>query len=365
MAYKISETTVIDNSSNVSGVKITASSNCITNVGTTAERSSTPSSGSIRYNTTISSIEYYNGSEWISFSSISPDPTPIGSRAVFGGGFTPGAVNTINYVTIASTSNATDFGDLTLERYSLSACASSTRGVFAGGRGPTTGLIDYITISSTGNAINFGNLLQPRYGLAGCSNSTRGVFGGGGAPTAVRTIDYITIATTGNALSFDNLSPGAGGRGMGACASPTEGVFASPSGYLNYIEFATTGSEAYFGNLTVTRDYTAGASSPTRGIFAGGIASLGARVTNIDYITFDTKSVSTYFGDLSVKRGKLGGASNSVRGVFAGGQTSATVNSNIIDYITIASSGNATDFGDLITATSNLTGTSDGHGGLG
>jgi len=30
MAYKISETTVIDNSSNVSGVKITASSNCIT-----------------------------------------------------------------------------------------------------------------------------------------------------------------------------------------------------------------------------------------------------------------------------------------------------------------------------------------------
>ena len=362
MALQINGTTVVDNSRNITGVSVTGTDDLSFGSGTTPARPASPVSGDIRYNTTLAKIEVYNGSQWRLLTEI---PAVTG---IFGGGVTPSINSSIQYLDIASTGNTTKFGELATGRYELASCASSTRGVFAGGRGPTaTGIraIDYITISSTGNAINFGNLLQPRYGLAGCSNSTRGVFGGGGAPTAVRTIDYITIATTGNALSFNNLGPGAGGEGMGACASQTEGVFASPSGYLNYIEFATTGSEAYFGNLTVTRDYTAGASSPTRGIFAGGIASLGARVTNIDYITFDTKSVSTYFGDLSVKRGKLGGASNSVRGVFAGGQTSATVNSNIIDYITIASSGNATDFGDLITATSNLTGTSDGHGGLG
>ena len=35
------------------------------------------------------------------------------ARGVFGGGLTPSNVNTIDYVTIASTGNANDFGDLT------------------------------------------------------------------------------------------------------------------------------------------------------------------------------------------------------------------------------------------------------------
>ena len=54
--------------------------------------------------------------------------------------------------------------------------------VFVGGgwNGNKLDRIDYITISSTGNAIDFGNLLASGYGAASCSNNTndRAVFAG-------------------------------------------------------------------------------------------------------------------------------------------------------------------------------------------
>jgi hypothetical protein len=66
--------------------------------------------------------------------------------------------------------------------------------------------MDYITIATTGNATNFGNLTVSRGLLAGVSNATRGVFGGGTTSSAV--MDYITVATTGNATNFGNLTVG-------------------------------------------------------------------------------------------------------------------------------------------------------------
>lgn len=44
------------------------------------------------------------------------------------------------------------------------------RGVFGGGYN-TTSLIDYVTIATTGNAINFGNLTLARRHLAACSGN--------------------------------------------------------------------------------------------------------------------------------------------------------------------------------------------------
>ena len=39
--------------------------------------------------------------------------------------------------------------------------------------------MDYVTIASTGNATDFGNLLAARNRQAGIGSTTRGVFGGG------------------------------------------------------------------------------------------------------------------------------------------------------------------------------------------
>ena len=48
-----------------------------------------------------------------------PLPPLVGDIGLFAGGGT----NVIQYITIASTSNATDFGDLTVSRNYIAACA--------------------------------------------------------------------------------------------------------------------------------------------------------------------------------------------------------------------------------------------------
>ena len=134
------------------------------------------------------------------------------TRGVFGGGREGSVVNKIEYITIASVGNATDFGDLntsaaTTERGSA---ASTTRGIFAGFNQVPSVVndIDYITIASTGNASDFGDTTDARYAIAGASSSVRAVFGGGrtSGGSVRNIIDYITIASTGNATDFGDLT---------------------------------------------------------------------------------------------------------------------------------------------------------------
>ena len=97
-------------------------------------------------------------------------------RAVFGGGQTPTDINTLNYSTIASAGNASDFGDLVQTGNLIaSGVANSTRGVFAGGApAGTISTIQYVTISSQGGASHFGSLSVARDGAGGLSDSKRG-----------------------------------------------------------------------------------------------------------------------------------------------------------------------------------------------
>ena len=75
---------------------------------------------------------------------------------------------------------------------------SSTRGVFGG-----SNILDFITIASTGNAQDFGDMVNGIATGSGCS-PVRGVFIGG-FPVA-NIIEYITIQTTGNAQDFRDLT---------------------------------------------------------------------------------------------------------------------------------------------------------------
>ena len=119
--------------------------------------------------------------------------------------------NSIDFVTIASTGNSQDFGFLTTEGKSLQeprgAC-NAVRGIFAGGyrypESPTgnVNIIQFITIASTGNATDFGDLVASMRVSAGTSSATRAVWLGGLAPSGVNTIQYVQIATTGDAVDF-------------------------------------------------------------------------------------------------------------------------------------------------------------------
>jgi hypothetical protein len=57
---------------------------------------------------------------------------------------------------------------LTVARYGIAAVSNGTRGVLAGGQG-NKDVIDYITIGSTGNASDFGDLTLGRHGAGDCS----------------------------------------------------------------------------------------------------------------------------------------------------------------------------------------------------
>ena len=88
--------------------------------------------------------------------------------------------NVIEYITIASTGNSTNFGQLTVARRSSAGAASSTRSVIAGGdtTGNGTGItnvIDYVTIATTGNATSFGSLTAATSGNAASSNAHGGL----------------------------------------------------------------------------------------------------------------------------------------------------------------------------------------------
>jgi hypothetical protein len=99
-----------------------------------------------------------------------------GPRGVFGGGQSNGTLlSVMDYITISTAGNATNFGNLTLARRAPTGVSSNARGVFGGGNpsggtGTTyTAVMDYITIATTGNATNFGNLTLARQFLAGSS----------------------------------------------------------------------------------------------------------------------------------------------------------------------------------------------------
>ena len=233
-----------------------------------------------------------------------------GQIGLFWGGDQSGGthVNVIDYITISSDGNATDFGDIGRASSSGAGTDNGTdaRGVNCGGQhdggGTVSDVIDYVTITSAGNSQDFGDLAYARRQPSACSNGTNDravVYGSSGNSQ----IDYFTITSTGNASDFGD-SPHTSESKKGGTSNGTD----------------------------------------ERGIFFGGYRN-ATNVNHIDYVTINSAGNSTDFGDLSVGRQEASGMSNdtSDRGVCYGGNAS-----NVIDYITITSTGNASDFGDAV-----------------
>ena len=141
-----------------------------------------PNAPSYSYNT-ISYITIANTGDTSDFGDLSNDKSYMATcdndtRACAAGGQRGGPTtyfDTIEYVTIASTGNVTDFGDLTVDRGYFAGVSDKTagvdRGAFGGGFDDTSNYntIDYITISTTGNAQDFGDLTRTDRGMGACS----------------------------------------------------------------------------------------------------------------------------------------------------------------------------------------------------
>ena len=101
------------------------------------------------------------------------DPT----RAVYFGGYPDAMTNVIQYWATGTTSgNASDFGDLSIASRDQSASANGTKAVISignsnSGYSSPSNTIDQVTIQTTGNSTDFGDLTQARYGSAAASGS--------------------------------------------------------------------------------------------------------------------------------------------------------------------------------------------------
>ena len=288
-----------DGAPDIVGVStFSATSYFVPPVGTTLQRPTNPQGGDLRFNTDTASLEYFKGNTigWSQIEMTSPDLNG-GARGVVLGGHTGGGTRSdvIDYITVSTLGNATDFGNLVTTKSNVAGFGSRTRGIAACGFHASSpndrDELDYITYSSTGNATDFGNGTVARRAPAGCSSETRGLTMGGytgPSPGQVDIIDYITIASTANAVDFGNLSAvHMAGAGF---ASSSRGIFAAGQGgpaFVNTIEYvtiATTGNATDFGDRTFVGAYGAGCSNSTRGLMAGGGPSPGYKSNTIEYI---------------------------------------------------------------------------------
>ena len=188
------------------------------------------------------------------------------TRGLFAGGSVPAYNNTIEYVTISALGNSVDFGDIS---YGVAGYAygfsSTTRGIIAGGVRVNTPDTDsynevgFVTISSTGNTTDFGDLLFDKYEGGAGSSATRGVVMAGYGPNYTHKIEFCTMATTGNFADFGDLT-NLNGTGKYSASSKTRAVvgggYVNPgsgdlgfSNIIEFIEISTTGNGTDFGDF--------------------------------------------------------------------------------------------------------------------
>ena len=300
-----------------------------------------------------------------------------GRAVVMGGVDSPNPYMTrVDFLNIPTMGNAILFGDLSYgSREGAGAVSSTTRAIHAGGMGPAsevaTNSMSFITIATTGNGTDYGDLTATKRQGEGCSNGVRGIFMGGendspSSNTYNNVIDFCTIASTGDASDFGDLTQARDGGG--ACSSPIRGVYAGgyTTGNVNTIDFvtiATTGNASDFGDMTFAHTQGTGCSNATRGLFMGGRAA-PTNYNSIEFITIASEGNATDFGDLPSTGNQANATASQTRGVhIAGNPASSPYANNTMSFVTIASTGNASDFGDIHAARSRRS-ASDCHGGL-
>lgn len=331
---------------------------------------SSPSNGDYWWDTANNVLYRYMDGDFRALGTAAP-VSYYGDRGVRFGGYSTGVDyrNTIDYWDITSAGNATNFGDLTLKRNYVASCSNASRGLAMGGASTQSGdgtvytaygttIIDYVTISTTGNATDFGDLLTRRNRAACESNGTRAIHAGGNthggsgsSESTVNTIEYVTIANTGNSADFGDLTIARqrlSAASNGSRIVFTGGIGASNYNTMDYVTGDTTGNATDFGDLltTLANMGATGTGTGDRAIVFGGNTAGAGNV--IQYFAVSTTGNSADFGDCLGTDSYASACCNSTKAQFVGGYRSADL--NIIQEVTMSTLGNATDFGDLTEA---------------
>ena len=339
--------------------------------------------GAIRYNTDSNKMEVWIGQKWMQVAVSSPNLDGGDGRGFLAGGTTspfPTPVNTIDMITIATAGDAVNFSDLTQTAREVGGTAASkTRGIRAGGTisgsppaSTHTDTIDFITMAQQSDATDFGNLTTQSlsFGASTGGSETRGIFmfsmaASSPTRTVVDTIEFVTIASTGNSLDFGNLT--AASQTHQCSSSPTRtlkygGFNPNRTAEIEFITTASTGNAQNFGELTRACGRAGVCGNATRGIYAGG-EDAAALTTEAEKIEYATLGNAVEFGSVVGTDREYGAAvSTPVRGVWSGGGPGSLTNT--LTYQALATKGTGIDFGDMTAVYQSRGGFSNSHGGL-
>ena len=288
-----------------------------------------------------------------------------GTRGIqFGGRVNDSVSNQIGYRTIQSSSDTQDFGNLVVARERGGGASSNiTRGIMGDGSpgtGPySIGVMDYVTIGTTDDAGDFGDITGESVGsdAAHMSNGTLAFIGGGFklADTYwAKDMSYVTIASTGDSTGAGDIfeatnfcgSTSGDSRGLiwTGYDSTTQGITT-----IQYITFHTSNNGADFGDATGSMTGAA-FGSQTRSVHGHGkfVSGSTTNLNEIEFVTVASTSGAGTFGDQHVSVTNFCGLSDGTRGEWWYGDAS-------IGYVTIASEGNATEGSEVVAAATGTT----------
>jgi len=130
--------------------------------------------GAVRFNTDSNNMEVYVGEVWMEVSVSSPN-LDGGARGLIIGGYNGSSrVDTVEFITISTSGNAADFGNLTAAAGRNGSCASNVRALRGGGYNNSSivNVIDEHQFASTGNFNDFGDLTRSSNQIGSLSNAT-------------------------------------------------------------------------------------------------------------------------------------------------------------------------------------------------
>lgn len=240
----------------------------------------------------------------ITQNAISPSATSDGSTAIFK------YRGTIETVAVATLGNSSSFGSSSAANGDYhTAFSDGTYAFWAGGThsGSVINSIEYVTIATSSNTADFGDLSESKQAMASGADTSRGVVGGGNAAGGARnTIEYFATATPGNVTDFGDLL--ATLQYFDAAGDGTYLVFAgaydnsfNEVNTMQYITIQTTSNATDFGDLANAASYTAAASDGTYGSVHLGVSG-GAANNIIENFTIATPGNASDHGDLSANK---------------------------------------------------------------
>ena len=317
-------------------------------------------------------VGYGGGGTGLTFHGDSGVPW-YGDRAIKGGGSKNWDADSsrnkrvIEYVSISTGSNTSDFGTLVAPHEHTSATQGNGRALFFGGH--LYDEIDYFAIATTGNASSFGEQSFQRRLSTACSDGLRALNIGGLGDTThhsnpgepkTDTIDYVEIDTLGDATDFGNcvdelryssaVSDGIKGISAGGMRGTSGQVFGEQ---IEQVVIQTTGNASDFGDLTADRAHQAPGGDATRAVMMGGRNTSNQTTADIDYFSMQTSGNASDFGDQqqSVFGGTQSAVGDHSKALVMGGEDENTPGAayvNKIQYIVVQTTGNGTDFGNLL-----------------